>query len=282
MLGWFKRKKADPKKQIVEALGDQELPSFPVTVLQALGLLRDSSASLRDVGSCLSNDPGIGVRILKLTNSPAFGSRHPVRNVEHAVSMLGRVEIESILLSVGVSRAVGPATNKDGFDASGFWQGAARRAAAARALAARLHPASAAESFTAALLQDMAVPLIANAKGSSYGSMIQQANSDGTHLHALERSEYGWDHGAIGGALCQDWRFPETLSDAIGAHHEGLGESAVPPAIQLVSLLGDREGLGEEALIAKASDVYGLASDLTQQALSQATLDAASIAASFT
>ncbi len=281
MLGWFKRKKTDPKQQIVEALGDQDLPSFPATVLKALSLLRSPTASLRDVGACVSNDPGVGVRILKLTNSAAFGSRHPVRSVEHAVGMLGRVQIESILLSVGVSRAISPATSASGFDGRGFWQSAARRASVARALARRLHPATGAESFTAALLSDMAVPLIANAKGTSYGSMLRQASEDGGALHSLERSEFGWDHGSVGGALCLDWRFPETLSDAIGAHHEALNDETIPPAVRLASLLGDAEGDGDDELVEEAASRFGLPTDHAVEALAQAAQSAASIASSF-
>ena len=144
MLGWFAKRKTDPKRVLDQVLGKFELPSFPVVVAEAMRQLRDPDQSLSDIATGLQRDPKVTVRILNLANSPAYSLRHPVRNVQHAVSLLGRSEVEALLLSVAVRGAL-PKTPR-WFDDARFWQASARRAASARALAVKLHPSTASEA----------------------------------------------------------------------------------------------------------------------------------------
>ena len=174
MLGWFKRKKKeDPKAQLAASLGDFTLPNFPAVANRVLGLLRDPDVPLDAAGDALAEDPGLSAKVLGIANSSAFALRHPVRSVSHATSLLGRSTVESLLLGVVVQSSL-PRPEITGFDQRRFWRTAARRAAAARALADVLHPRTKSESFTASLLEDMAVPLIGAAKGGDYGVVLEQ------------------------------------------------------------------------------------------------------------
>ena len=278
MLAWLGFGRKSVEERLAEVLGDRELPSFPAVVLDALSALRDPDASLRAVGSRLCADPGISVQVLRLTNSAALGLRNPVSSVEQAACLIGRAQLESLLLGVGVSRLVAPAASRSGLDAKGFWRAAARRASAARALAARLHPATKSECFTAALLSDLAVPLLADAKGEIYARMLREQREGGADLHALERGEFGWDHGTIGGALGAQWNLPELLSRSIHAHHEDADD--LPPALHLASLLAD-EPQEEERFVEVAASRFGVPTDEAAATLEHAGVEAGSIAACF-
>jgi len=280
VLGWIKRK-LDPKAQLLAALGEAELPTFPTIVLEGLRQLRDPQSSLRDVGATLSADPGVSVQLLKLTNSPAFATRHPVRSVEHAVSLLGRATVESALLTVGTSSALAPSIADGGLDAERFWSAAALRAATARAFASLLHPSTGATSFTAALLSDMAVPLLASARRDVYPELLAQAGAGAGALHVLEREALGFDHGGIGGALCVEWAFPSTITDAVGGHHECLDDETLPAAVRLASLLADTDVGGHDAVVDAARDGFGVPADDVVALLDEARSEAGAIAASF-
>ncbi len=285
MIGWFKRRKQNPKRVLKDALGQFKLPSFPAVVAEAMRQLRDPNTPLGDIAQGLMRDPEVSVRLLRLANSPAYSLRHPVGNVQHAMSLLGRAEVESMLLSVAMKNAL-PRPRR-GCDATRFWQASARRAAVARAIASKTHPASASASFTASLLQEMAVPLLVKARPKEY-LPIREAWADGKgDLPALEREVLGYDHAVIGAAMCAEWGFPEELVRSIGGHHHdyGHGDEQVPPAVAIVARLRDidQEEEDYDVLVNSIVERLGLpeeeAEELVDDAFDQADEVAAALAA---
>lgn len=259
MFGFLKRKNVDPHAELKRVLGDYDLPSFPSVVLQVMKELRSENASARSVAAVLQGDPGITVRLLKLVNSAAFGSARQTESVSQAVAILGMSQVESLVLAIGV-QSVLPPSSHPGFEARRFWRAAARRAGTAQAFAARLHPTSRSQSFTASLLQDMAVPLLSNSKPMRYGELLQEWHAGGGPLDELEKSELGCHHGEVASWLCHEWELPEPLAEAIGGHH-GDPDLNCPPAVRLVGRLGETEqNEGLDALVADAKD-HGLAED---------------------
>lgn len=261
MFGWFKKTK-DPKRALKERLGDFEVPSFPEAVLRALSKLRDPDSALPDIAEVVAMDPGLTVRVLGVVNSPAFGLRRECANVAHAISLLGRAQMESILLSAGARQSL-PRSAGPGFDSAAFWRSAARRASIAGALAARLEPTTKMESFTAALLSDIGVPLISLSKGAAYGEVLAQWRSTGEDLMQLEQEALSINHAEVGTLLCDHWSFPDSLRHPIACHH-GEGENAheALPAVALVSCLGELDR-GQEDLerLIEAARALGLSPD---------------------
>ena len=102
---------------------------------------------------------------LQIPSHEAFALRHKVRGVHHAVSLLGRSQLESMLISMAVRDTL-PNSAKRGFEPRRFWTTSARRACTAAALADRIDPSTRSESFTASLLQDMAVPVLSHRRQS--------------------------------------------------------------------------------------------------------------------
>lgn len=274
MLGWLSRKPADPKKELQRILGDAKLPTFPAVVLRALSELRSAKSTPETVARVLGVDPGVSARLLRLTNCAANGLRREVRSVEHAVALLGRGEVESLLLAVA-SRSVLPEKKSATFAPATFWRLAARRAAVARGIAARVQPATRSECFTAGLLQDMAIPLLVDARGPSYEALLADCSMGGPDLLAAERSTLGWDHSVAAGWLSAHWGFPTSLVDSIGAHHDEP-TAAVPVGVLVTARLDEE---GPDALIAHARELCGLAEDDVLAVLREAEEQAADVAA---
>jgi len=262
MFGLFKRKKQDPRAELTKALGGAELPTFPAILMQVLESLRDEKASLSKIADLVSADPGLSVKVLRTVNCAAYGLRRRVDNIAHAVNLLGRGRLESIVLAMAVNDSM-PSTPVPGFKPRRFWRAAARRASAAQALAEVLDPKSRAVSFTAALLQDMAVPLLAHNRGG-YAPVLEQWRQDGGSLEDMERSEFGWDHAEVATWISAEWEFPEPLAAAIGGHH-GADEPELksPAPVQLVALMGEEDDrrLDIEPMVETARDRFGAPPD---------------------
>jgi HD-like signal output (HDOD) protein len=277
----FTRKKEDPREELKDLLGDYEVPSMPATAIKLLGLLRDPDVPMTEVAKAVEMDPGLTVRILQLINSAAFGLLSEVSNLQHAVSLLGRSRLESLVLAFTAADSI-PASI-DCIKSRQFWGAAARRATLARNLAQHMHAATQAEAFTAGLLQDIAVPLLASKDPDVYAELIERWHAEPeTHLDDLERERFGHDHATVGALMAEDWGLPEYLVNAIGGHHMANGDGGVEPAVYLVSLLKySAEADGREAIAACAEEDYGIEGSLMEEMMERSFADAEQVAGMF-
>lgn len=272
----FWKRSADPKARLGELIGNYELPSFSATALSTLGLLRDD-ADMNQIAERIVADPGLTVRILRTVNSAAFGLRQEVTNLVHAVSLLGRSRVEALVLAAAVGEAL---PESDVIDTAGFWRTSSQRACLARKIAASLDPATEMEAFTAGLLQDMAVPLLAAAHPQQYATIYQRSEADAScTLRDLEEEAFGFDHAEVGAMMAESWSLPENLITAISDHHH-VGQRA-PSAVEAVALIRHTEPPDElESLRAHCDTQLQLASDALDVMIEAAVAEALSLAES--
>jgi len=265
MFGFLKRKKTRPDEELRSMLGEVKLPSFNVTVMSVLRMLRDPDGSMHDIADQLQVDPGMNVKVLRTVNSAAYGLASKIGNIHHAVSMLGCSRLESTILSVAVKDSLPDFSVKD-INEARFWAVAEKRAGLAMALAKQLHPATKAEVYTAALLQDMAVPVMINSKKEAYCRVIEMWFADkSSKLNVLEQEAFGYDHAMIGGLMAEEWGLPQYLIDAISGHHDEGTDLKVDAAIRLVSFLRYDSDEGIALIKEKCVSEYGMDEQLAEQ-----------------
>lgn len=254
MLGFGK------KKRPTGSLDDFDIPSFPTAVLGLLGKLRDPEISINELAADLETDPGLHVRVLKTVNSAAFGLSHKVSNISHAVNLLGRGRLESLVLSVAVKDNLTRNNQSDWLNMSQFWATAARRAAIARGLATILHPHVQSDVFTIGLLQDMAVPILANREGDDYRDIyLAWRDTENFDLIEQEQKSFGTNHATLGGQMAENWGFPASLANAIGGHHSGESPENVPLSVRVAALIKDHPESDDSSKLAQqAQQLFGL------------------------
>jgi HD-like signal output (HDOD) protein len=270
------RRKRNRTKELKSLFSHYELPTFPAPLMEALRLLRDPNTPLDRIGRAISANPGLHVKILTTVNSAAFGLRAEVRTLEHAVSLLGRARVEAVLLSVATHQTLPKAPLINEMD---FWATSARRAAVARHLAQRIHPATAEESFTAGLLQDLAVPVLAAARAERYGAVIDAMHTDKRSLPEVERELLDLCHTEVGAYVAERWELPPYLIEAIANHH---GESASGEAVTLVAPITGNDPEEDAAyLLGVYQGRLGINTEEADGLLAAALTDAESLAAAF-
>ena len=109
------------------------------------------------------------------------------------------------------------------FDLKSIWQDSLRRALFARAVAKLQGLKTTEEIFTAALLQDMAVPLLAKEFSQVYVKLLEARNEGQRRLSNLENETFGWTHGQAAGLLARQWNLPEEFAVLIEGHAGGGG-----------------------------------------------------------
>ncbi len=262
MLGFLRNKGTDPKAKLRMVLGEFELPAFPAIAQELLAVMRDDDVAGVKIAESLARDPSLSVSVLRTVNSSAFACHRRVDDLTQAVAMIGMSDLESLVLSAAVSCSMPKPSAA--FDANRFWHTSIRRAATARAIGKELHPATAAQSYTAALLQDMALPFLATQHADTYGPLLEHWRNSGDDLSTLERQQHDWDHAEVASWICDAWEFPETLAVAIAGHHGAdIADAVIPDAVRMVSLIGE----GDTPLdpLVAAGEQRGIAADAMQR-----------------
>ena len=269
MFDFFKRKQKDPKEELKSLLGKFELQSFPAGVMNILGMLRDPHSEIKDIADQIQMDPGMNVKILRLVNSAAYGLVTKVSNLHHAVTILGRSRLESMLLTYAVATTFPPSL--ECMDISRFWLASGRRACLAKHIALHLHAATQAESFTAALLQDLAIPLMSEAKKEPYRDLIAKWHeNEDADFDKMEKELFSYDHSAIGALIAEEWQLPEYLIQSIAGHHDLSDNSSAEPAVRLVSLIKYYdEDDGTARLIKTAENSYGISAGMMEEMIAK-------------
>ena len=238
MFSFFKNK--DPHARLHDILGDYELPKFRKTIFEALRRLREPSASSAHIAEVMALDPDLTSRVMRTVNSTAYAPRTPIKDLDHAVTMLGKAELERIVMMLGAKMAV-PKNVPSYVDMGSFWQRASLRAVIARGLADLVAPAKAGLCFSAGFLQDFSVPLIAASKGSEYAKVYEASTDSAKPLHELEQEQYGWDHAELGALVCNEWELPEDIAAAISTQNEPESDLRPDPVFYVSDLPGEED-----------------------------------------
>ncbi|MGI9612602.1 MAG: HDOD domain-containing protein [Acidimicrobiales bacterium] len=253
-------KKLEKQQRDLRAvIGDQELAAFPALVSDALRKISEPEFDLNQIADLLVRDPGVTMRLLGMVNSAALSRGRPITSVHQAVVILGRNQLESLLISLAVKGSL-PSPTVAGFDGRRFWITAARRAAIAGQLASKTDPSRRSENFTAALLQDMALPVLAQ-RADGYSTTLQDWHESTSDLASLERSCHGWDHGEVGSLMATSWQFPSELVHFLDDHHSSPEPIDTLLPAKLVAPIRESDSSGDEQLIETASAVYPIPTD---------------------
>ena len=271
----FFSKKKKQKKELEEILTNYQLPTFSTVVLKVLNMLRNPESRMNEIALELVQDPSLVVSIFKMVNSSTFGLVNKVNDLSQAVMLLGRGRVESIVLTHAVSSSI-PKVKEKWFDMGKFWETAATRAILAKQFAKILHPDTAINSFTSAMLQDIGIPILVDTKGEQYSKIYTDilAASE-PNIIQLEQATFSLDHQELGLEIAERWTLPEYLLNSIGFHHDS---TKVDPALFLVSNLEliDVEQQ-RELLISLSSDKYGISPEMTTEIIEIAKKEASSI-----
>lgn len=256
-----------------DVLGARRLPVFPSQHSRILECIREDRDNPTPLVEAISLDPTVSVRVLRLANSAALGLRCRVESIQRAVVVLGRTQLESLVIGLGVVKAI-PRHRVGPLDRRRFWANATQRAGIARQLAEQVLPPAAAVSFTAGLICDLAVPLMTGARPRLYKDLLKSVRRDGAALETLERESLGWDHADVAGWLATTWELPARLVTLLATHHHAMpGERNEAGIVRAAAIAMGSTGLepGQRGRTSQASTAcwhhLGIAPEQSRRAL---------------
>ncbi len=210
-----------PSVDLEKILTVGQLPAMPQSAIGLLEIARDPSAGPAEFTIPIESDPGLTVQVLRYVNSSYFGFRNEISNVKQAITLVGMRTIKNFALYSAVFSMI-PDPKCGSFNLKMLWQDSLRRALFARSMGKVLGMQEAEEPFAAALLQDMAVPLLAKEVPNAYAKLFgaRSQSESRIRLSALEQHVFGWDHAKAAGIMAREWSLPEGCASLIEDHLE--------------------------------------------------------------
>lgn len=201
------------------ALKLKNLAPFPPVACRVINLLADESVSLRKIADELSTDAALSAEVLRLANSPLFGTRQGVTSTLHALSVLGVRRVSSLVLTLSMSKFLKRAGAKEVMRRS--WRHNLATALAAQEFA-HSFSRDANQAYNAGLFHDIGRLAFLSVDSAFY----QGFTGDGDDLQEMELAHFGIDHCDAGAWVIEQWRLPQPFVEVALRHHAPQPESS--------------------------------------------------------
>ncbi|MEA2696312.1 MAG: eukaryotic-like serine/threonine-protein kinase [Myxococcales bacterium] len=222
------------------------VPAMPVVALRCLEIMRDPNAEFAEIASIIEKDPLVASRLLRIVNSPAYGSREAISSVKRAVARLGLQPLKLLLMEMS-AREVFMSRNpriRDAF--RGIWEHCLAVGILARDTASALNSGVDGEmAYLGGLFHDVGKPvagaLLLEAERSLIDDLDEPFMSDSLWMKVVDSA-----HRDVGAALAESWHLSptvaETISDLTSYDTEAAARSC-RNVVRYANALTKREGL---------------------------------------
>ena len=190
------------------------LPSPPAVLGEALKLTADPSVSYEKVAEVVSKDPNLTSRLLRIVNSPYYGLRQKVANLQLALVILGVREFRLILISSAMVEITKFKSLKNPLLFNKIWKNSFLMASIAKQLNTHLNFGYEGEEFVVGLLGNFGSLILLSEFPDQYSQIFQKSKNIREFLEN-EFNEFKCSNSDIAYALFSKWELPSILPDSI-------------------------------------------------------------------
>jgi HD-like signal output (HDOD) protein/ActR/RegA family two-component response regulator len=221
------------KESIRRGIGEiDSLPSLPGLYLRLTHAIEDPATSMKDIANIIRQDVSMSAKILQVVNSSFFGLSRKISSIENAVSYLGTNLIRNILLSLEVFGAFTKTSLPGGLSLELIQRHSLFAAKLVRYLSKDE------EAFTAALLHEIGLLLLAARFSGTLEQSIQLTREKSCPLSTAERELIGVTHAEVGAYLLGLWGLPYSIVEAVA--NRGSEQAIKQPSITSVLSIVER------------------------------------------
>jgi len=207
--------------QHVIHLSPRDIPPLPDAMVELLGIANNPNVSFDKLGTVMSRDQALTLRVLAVANSPYYGCSRRIDSVRSAIAVLGTKQVQNIASAMALAPAFKSRRGPQ------LWQHGLTTAVWTTHIVRALGVPPLDYVFTAGLLHDIGVVLLLGGAPEPEDACLAAAEEGGQSLCELERATLGTDHAHIGARACSSWKLPERLAELVRDHHEDDAHGAL-------------------------------------------------------
>ena len=243
--------KADTIRQAVTNLNN--LPTLAAISATVSELFQNPGTSAAEAGEIISHDQVLAAKTLRLANSAYFGFPSQIANVTQAVVLLGFNRVCELALTANIARSFKSGKDSQSkLDLKLLWEHSIVTAIAADVLSQQMAPHLERDAFSTGLLHDIGLLILAVCVPKDFEAVLELAAAKGCSVRDAELELLGIDHGAVGSLLCERWRFPKPLCQAVLYHHTPM---VVAGSQELPALACMADMFAQATLIGTGADI---------------------------
>lgn len=243
-----------------------EVRPFPAAVTRLLAACQDPKATAATFESIIECDPALSIRLLRLVNSPLFGLTDKVKDIAHAVVLVGNTRLKTLAMSVAGASMFSGSDEAQKHRAE-LWNHSVACAVVAQQLAEHVPGVSTDTAFLSGIFHDVGKLLFYDIAPKEYAELTQTYHQ--VELINEELQLFGKTHEEIGLQSSHSWDLPNEVKYAIGWHHrpsESSGFEENAALIGFADQLAHHWGVGSdvfesEGLEEQLMEKYDLTSD---------------------
>lgn len=200
-----------------DLLAGAQLPALPQSAIMLLELSQNPDNGPAEFAKPIEGDPGLTGQVLRFVNSSYFGFAREISSIKLAITLVGVRTIKNFALWSAVFSLM-PNPKCGPFDLKTLWQDSLRRAVFSRNFGKLMGLKDSEDLFAAALLQDMAIPLISKELPERYLRVLAGREGGMRRLSDVEKEVFGWTHADAAAAMARQWSLPEEFAVLIEQH----------------------------------------------------------------
>lgn len=206
--------------------------------------LGDEGISFADLALIIEKDTVLAGSVLRLVNSAFYARRGTVNSVKHAVSVLGIGKLRNLSMSMSLARMWAGPGLPQGWSSRHFNLRGVTTAILADQIAVEKNADYAEGAFSAGLLQNVGLVLIAIALPEDYASVVAMYQSGSDCLPDYERAQMDLTHAELSGEVLERWHLPPPIAKAV-LHHHGPheGSAALSRIVDLADQIAGQMGI---------------------------------------
>lgn len=208
------------------------LPSIPKVIALLLNELARPEPDLRKITQLINTDPALTLRLLRLANSAQFQLSSKISSVSEALAMLGLDQVHTLTTAaavVGAFRAI------PGMDMNHFWRYSLNVAKLSRTLAGMVRQ-NQATAFTAGLIHATGELVMHLILPREMEVLDRRVPPLALKRDVVEQNLMGYCYAEVGAGFARNWRFPQTIVDALAHQCAPFENEAYEPMAGVLHL----------------------------------------------
>ncbi len=195
------------------------LGSYGPLLQEIESALRSPQCSLGAIGDIIEKDVDLTARLLRFSNSAYCGFSTKLSTVAEAISLIGIQQVQDLLTASSViERFTG--LSSELVSVRSFWQHSLATGIGARLIAMEQRLPKPDRLFVAGLLHDIGRLVLFLQAPRQAQKIFELCRKERLLLREAEVRVLGYDHQNIAEALLKSWKYPATLVQAVGNHHQ--------------------------------------------------------------
>ncbi|HTH94096.1 MAG TPA: HDOD domain-containing protein [Rhodocyclaceae bacterium] len=204
------------------ALRDNRIPPCPIALERIGQEMASDEPDFHHLTQIISSDVALAAGLIKLANSPYFGTQRRVSNVSDAIALLGLDTTSQAVACLALGKAFPNARAMER-----FWDASAQIAKLSGWLAREnqwpeVRPQ---EAYTYGLFRDCGIAVLLQ-HFPDYARILHNANNEQFRTFTdVEDELLPTNHVVMGSLMTQSWWLPESICQAVRHHHDLKADS---------------------------------------------------------